>query len=178
MAGHVVFTKKYSSSARFMGYQHEQAYLLAKGNPAVPANPPPDVIPWTYTGNKLHPTQKPVGIFTPLLEAFTKPGDVVLDPFAGSGSTLVAARDMGCRFVGIELDETHHRTASTRLASKFNQPGIGQSRFRQPIVVQQPVVSKFHTPDTAVDVFDTVPFVAPVAQIRKVPAVHAGAFKL
>jgi DNA modification methylase len=52
MVGHVVFTKKYSSSARFMGYQHEQAYLLAKGNPAVPANPPPDVIPWTYTGNR------------------------------------------------------------------------------------------------------------------------------
>lgn len=177
MAGHVVFTKRYSSSARFMGYQHEQAYLLPKGNPAVPANPPPDVIAWTYPGNKLHPTQKPVGIVAPLLEAFTKPGDVVLDPFAGSRSTLVAARDMGRRFVGIELDETHHRTASTRLASKFNQPGIGWSRFRQPIIVQ-PVVSKFHTPETAVDVHDHVPFVAPVAQLRKPPGANATAPRL
>jgi adenine-specific DNA-methyltransferase len=118
-----------------MQYQHEQAYLLVKGNPEAPANPPPDVIPWTYTGNRLHPTQKPTGIFTPLLEAFTKPGDVVLDPFAGSGSTLVAARDMGRQFLGIEFDETHQRTASTRLASKFHQPGFGQSRFRQPIVI-------------------------------------------
>jgi len=177
MAGHIVFTKEYSSSARFLGYQHEQAYLLAKGNPDTPANPPPDVIPWTYTGNKLHPTQKPVGIFAPLLEAFTKPGDVVLDPFAGSGSTLVAARDMGRRFLGIELDETHHRTASTRLASKFNTPGIGQSRFRQPIIVQQPVVSKFHTPETAVDVHDTVPFVAPVVHVRAPVKVYAPVFK-
>ena len=166
MAGHVVFTKKYSSSARFMQYQHEQAYLLVKGNPVAPANPPPDVIPWTYTGNRLHPTQKPVGIFTPLLEAFTKPGDVVLDPFAGSGSTLVAARDMGRRFVGIELDEAHHRTASTRLASKFYQPGIGQSRFRPPLIAE-PAASKFNRPDTAVDVHDAVPFAAPVPRIRR-----------
>jgi site-specific DNA-methyltransferase (adenine-specific) len=36
MAGHIVFTKKYSSSARFVQYQHEQAYLLAKGNPVAP----------------------------------------------------------------------------------------------------------------------------------------------
>ncbi|HUQ94158.1 MAG TPA: DNA methyltransferase [Bryobacteraceae bacterium] len=125
IAGHVVFPKKYASSSRFMKYQHEQAYLLMKGNGALPASPPPDVIAWTYTGNKLHPTQKPVGIFTPLIEAFTRPGDVVLDPFCGSGSTLVAARDMGRRFVGIELDPVHHLTASARLQ---DQP-IAVSKF-------------------------------------------------
>ena len=56
IAGHIVFPKKYASSSRFMKYQHEQAYLLVKGNATLPASPPPDVIPWTYTGNKLHPT--------------------------------------------------------------------------------------------------------------------------
>jgi len=114
--GHIIFPKKYASSSRFVRYQHEEAYLLAKGNPPLPGSPPPDVIPWTYTGNKLHPTQKPVGIFMPLIEAFSRPGDVVLDPFCGSGSTLVAARDLGRRFVGIELDAEHHLTASARLA--------------------------------------------------------------
>jgi hypothetical protein len=39
----------------------------------------------------------------------------VLDPFCGSGSSLVAARDAGCRYIGIELDADHHRTASKRL---------------------------------------------------------------
>jgi DNA methylase len=47
VAGHVVFPKKYASGARFTRYQHEQAYLLIKGNAAPPRNPPPDVIPWT-----------------------------------------------------------------------------------------------------------------------------------
>jgi hypothetical protein len=39
----------------------------------------------------------------------------VLDPFCGSGSTLVAARDAGCAYLGIELDAGHHRTASKRM---------------------------------------------------------------
>ncbi len=115
IAGHIVFTKRYASSQRFLRAQHEQAYLLVKGNATPPRSPPPDVIPWTYTGNRLHPTQKPVGIFTPLIEALTKPGDTVLDPFCGSGSTLVAARDLGRRFIGIELDPVHHQPASRRL---------------------------------------------------------------
>jgi DNA modification methylase len=117
VVGHVVFPKKYASGARFTEYRHEQAYLLTKGSAAPPRNPPPDVIPWSYTGNRLHPTQKPVAIFNPIIEAFTKPGDTVLDPFCGSGSTLVAARDLGRHYVGIELDEAHQGTAYWRLKS-------------------------------------------------------------
>jgi adenine-specific DNA-methyltransferase len=113
--GHIVFRKTYASSSRYLRYHHEQAYLLAKGRPPAPACPPPDVIDWAYTGNRFHPTQKPLGILRPLIEAFSRPGDTVLDSFAGSGSTLVAARELGRRFIGIELDAVHHRTASQRL---------------------------------------------------------------
>jgi adenine-specific DNA-methyltransferase len=119
IAGHIVFPKHYASGAHFTKYQHEQAYLLSKGWPAKPEHPPADVIPWTYTGNKLHPTQKPVGSLRPLIEALTKPGDIVLDPFAGSGSTLVAAKETGRRFIGIELDCEHQHTAALRLQSRF-----------------------------------------------------------
>jgi site-specific DNA-methyltransferase (adenine-specific) len=70
---------------------------------------------WTYTGNKFHPTQKSIHILKPLIEAFTAPGQLVLDPFAGSGSTCVAAQRTGRRYIGVELDPTHHRTASARL---------------------------------------------------------------
>ena len=71
--------------------RHEQAYLLAKGHPQKPDAPLPDVQPWEYSGNIAHPTEKAVSILRPLVESFCPAGGVVLDPFAGSGSTLVAA---------------------------------------------------------------------------------------
>jgi adenine-specific DNA-methyltransferase len=115
IVGHVVFRKQYASSVRFMRYQHEQAYLLAKGNPRPPAQPVSDVIDFAYTGNRLHPTQKPIEALSPLIEAFCKPSGTVLDPFCGSGSTLVAAQQLDRRYLGIELDESHYRTALRRL---------------------------------------------------------------
>jgi site-specific DNA-methyltransferase (adenine-specific) len=118
VVGHIVFRKRYGSNARFLSYRHESAYLLAKGRPPLPGSPVPDVLDWEYSGNRLHPTQKPVQPLKTLIEAFTKPGDVVLDPFCGSGSTLVAAHELGRQFIGIELDEQHHRTASSRLAQR------------------------------------------------------------
>lgn len=113
--GHIVFRKRYASSVGIMAHHHESAYILAKGRVENPDKPIPDVLDWTYTGNRLHPTQKPVGILKPLIETFTCPGDTVLDPFCGSGSTLVAARETGRDFIGIELDARHHRTACQRL---------------------------------------------------------------
>jgi len=115
IAGHFVFPKKYASNSWHTQYRHEQAYLLAKGWPDKPARPPPDVIDWTYTGNKLHPTQKPVGILRPLVGAFSRPGDTVLDPFCGSGSTLVAADQLGRTYIGIELDVEYHRITTLRM---------------------------------------------------------------
>jgi DNA modification methylase len=115
IVGHVVFRKRYPSSTRFLRYQHEQAYVLAKGEVQPPAQPIPDVLDFPYTGNKLHPTQKPIAALTPLIEAFCPPQGIVLDPFAGSGSSLVAARQLGRSYLGIELDAQHHATATARL---------------------------------------------------------------
>lgn len=115
VVGHLVFAKQYQSKARFLAYQHESAYLLAKGQPALPAEPLPDVMPWKYSGNRHHPTQKPVECLAPLIESFSRPRDIVLDPFAGSGSTCVAARQVGRRFYGIEMDPKYHAAATQRL---------------------------------------------------------------
>lgn len=117
IVGHLVFRKRYASSARFLRCQHEQAYLLAKGTPRPPARPIPDVLEFPYTANRLHPTQKPIEALAPVIEAFTKPGDLVLDPFCGSGSTLAAAQQLGRDWTGIELEGRHYRTASGRLAA-------------------------------------------------------------
>lgn len=115
IAGHLVFTKSYASSRRFVATRHECAYVLAKGNPRLPLNPIGDVLPWQYTGNRLHPTEKPVAVLKPLIETFCHSGGLVLDPFCGSGSTLAAAAECGRSCVGIELDPVHHATASRRM---------------------------------------------------------------
>jgi DNA modification methylase len=117
--GHLVFRKQYASSGCFLRYHHEQAYLLGKGNIVPPVTPIPDVIDFPYTGNRLHPTQKPTQALRPLVEAFCPPGGIVLDPFCGSGSTLVAAQELGRDFIGIELDLAHHATASARLRQQL-----------------------------------------------------------
>ena len=116
IVGHIVFRKPYASKARYLSYTHESAYLLARGFPRPPECAPPDVIDWHYSGNRLHPTQKPVQSLKPLIAAFTKPGEIVADPFSGSGSTLVAAHELGRQYIGIDLDAGHHRTARQRLS--------------------------------------------------------------
>jgi site-specific DNA-methyltransferase (adenine-specific) len=113
--GHFVWVKRYASCVRHTQTKHEQAYLLAKGNPLPPKAPPADVLTWHYTGNRLHPTQKPVTSLTPLIEAFSRPGNIVLDPFAGSGTTGIAARQSGRRFLLIEKDTVYFKAACDRL---------------------------------------------------------------
>ncbi|SUH95444.1 methylase [Salmonella enterica subsp. arizonae] len=117
VVGHLVFTKNYSSKSAYVGYRHECAYILAKGRPDLPQNPLPDVLGWKYSGNRHHPTEKPVTSLQPLIESFTHPGAIVLDPFAGSASTCVAALQAGRRYIGIELMEQYHRAGQQRLAA-------------------------------------------------------------
>jgi len=115
VVGHLMFPKTYASSTRFVRYQHEAAFLLAKGEPRPPERPIGDVIPWKYTGNRLHPTQKPLSVLAPLVQTFSAEGDTVLDPFAGSGSTLMAAKSLGRSYIGFELDADYHAIAKRRL---------------------------------------------------------------
>jgi site-specific DNA-methyltransferase (adenine-specific) len=116
--GHMVFVKGYESGAGALGYWHESAYLLQKGQSARQPNfILPDIQPWFYTGNKLHPTQKPVPSLKPIIEAFTQEGEWVLDPFCGSGSTLMAAKILGRKYVGIEVDPKFVKTARNRVES-------------------------------------------------------------
>lgn len=61
----------------------------------------------------IHPTMKPIGMVTDILSAV--PGDIVLDPFAGSGTTLRAAKDLGRRAIGIEIEERYCEIAAARL---------------------------------------------------------------
>lgn len=72
-------------------------------------------------GNKCHPTEKPVELMEVLIANSTNENDIVLEPFAGGGSTCIAARNLKRRFIGIEIDEQYAKVANERLEQAQRQ---------------------------------------------------------
>ena len=68
-------------------------------------------------GAKVHPTQKPEALLHRAIMAASKPGEVILDPFAGTGTTLAVAKRLGRRFIGIERDPRYAAWARERVAA-------------------------------------------------------------
>jgi modification methylase len=68
-------------------------------------------------GRKAHPTQKPEALLHRVIVASTKPDDVILDPFFGSGTTGAVARRLGRRFIGLERDPAYADVARKRIAA-------------------------------------------------------------
>ena len=71
---------------------------------------------------KIHPTQKPISVLKRLIEIFTEEGDVVIDPCAGSGSTLRAAMEIGRNSYGFEVSSKFYKLASEQMLSSENMP--------------------------------------------------------
>ena len=89
-------------------------------------------------GDKAHPTQKPEALLHRVLVATTKPGDVVLDPFFGTGTTGAVAKMLGREFIGIEREESYRKVAEARIAKvrKFDKSAleVSQSKRAEPRV--------------------------------------------
>lgn len=68
-------------------------------------------------GDKVHPTQKPEALLARILMSSSKPGDVILDPFFGSGTTGAVAKRLGRHFVGIEREQSYIDAATARIAA-------------------------------------------------------------
>lgn len=79
---------------------------------------------------KIHPAQKPVGVLKKLIETFTDPGDVVIDPCFGSGATARAALELGRNFYGFEISKEFCRRAQSEMIdpylAKLNEPKAEQ----------------------------------------------------
>ena len=71
-----------------------------------------------------HPTQKPVGVITPLIEQFTKQGDAIADYVVGSGTTLVACEQLGRRGRGVEIEPKYVAVTLERLAGMGLEPRL------------------------------------------------------
>jgi DNA modification methylase len=76
------------------------------------------------TKSKLHPTQKPVGLLRKIIPNSTKIGEVVYDPFLGSGSTAVACQHLGRKCIGIELDEAYVEVSLKRLEKLTGEKAV------------------------------------------------------
>ena len=76
-------------------------------------------VPIVATADRFHPVDKPTKLLCQLVEPTTTLGEIVLDPFMGGGSTLVAAQALGRRAIGIELEEKYCEIAAVRLAQRM-----------------------------------------------------------
>ena len=78
----------------------------------------------SYNRHKLkyHPVQKPIRLLAGIIRDFTKPGDVILDPFVGSGTTCIAAEREDRRWIGIEIDKEYHKIAKMRIEVEKRRP--------------------------------------------------------
>ncbi len=79
---------------------------------------------WSMPENTVHPTQKPEKLLAKVILASSNVGDVVLDPFLGSGTTSVVAKKLGRRYIGIEVDEFYCCIAEKRLEMAESDRGI------------------------------------------------------
>ena len=98
-----------------VGAYNEKAFLKYNTNPN-------NIINISSNGSDtgLHPTQKPLKLMLALIELTTKENQIVLDPFCGSGTTIIAASSLDRDYIGIELDDNYYNNAIDRL-NKFKQ---------------------------------------------------------
>lgn len=90
-----------------------------------------DWFSWERDGKnipRIHPTQKPVSVLKRLIEIFTDPGDVVIDPCCGSGTTLRAAMELGREAYGFEIDRNFYRRARDEMLKPVDD---GQIRMEE-----------------------------------------------
>lgn len=86
---------------------------------------------------RTHPTVKPIALMKWLVQMVTPPGGLVLDPFAGTGTTAAAAREAGMQSLSIEADENHVRDIAVRLGITVDQAIKAEVRASVPVTAQQ-----------------------------------------
>ncbi len=101
--------------------KHEIIIFVNLGRPLKYRHP--DVLQFNRVSGSesVHPTQKPVDLLELLIRNSSEEGDMVLDPFMGSGSTMVAAAKLKRRYIGIELTQDYYNIAKNRVDAVTNQ---------------------------------------------------------
>ena len=106
-------------------YSYEPCFFINRGRSLVKPQAF-NVLRYETVQKKIHPTEKPTQLLRHIIQASCVAGEVVLDPFVGSGSTLIAAIQMNCRFIGVEKHENFYRQAAERIALALSGPKEGK----------------------------------------------------
>lgn len=78
----------------------------------------------TKKAPRFHPTAKPIALYAWIYNNYCKEGDILLDPYMGSGSSAIAAYELGYEYVGIEIDEIYYEEAKERLLKRMAQKSL------------------------------------------------------
>lgn len=97
--------------------KYEMILFCSNGDKKLNGGRDANIIKANRTQNNLHPTEKPVNLMEYFIEKSSEKNDLVLDTFAGSGSTLVACKNTNRNFIGFEIEETYINTINKRLQS-------------------------------------------------------------
>jgi site-specific DNA-methyltransferase (adenine-specific) len=114
----LVWDKGYPGLGTGFRAQHEMVILASNGTPDWHSYDYGNVLKEMRLTDTEHPHQKPVELVQKILLTTTKEGETVLDPFMGSGTTLLAAKQLGRRGIGIDLSEKHCETAAKRCSQE------------------------------------------------------------
>lgn len=106
-----------------VGHRAGGKLLWADDNRAVP-----NIFPMMPPRDRVHPNEKPLDLCGHFVALHTKPGQRVLDPFMGSGTTGVVAARRGLSFVGVELEPSHFETACRRISEALATPDLFQEK--------------------------------------------------
>lgn len=106
---------KYISDLEYIMYIHDKGSYFNNDAPLNFKKKTKRYAIITNKMEKLHPTEKPVELMKELITVHSKAGDVVLDPFMGSGTTGVACKSLNRDFIGMEIDEKYYNIAKDRL---------------------------------------------------------------
>lgn len=118
------------ATSRAFGAVHDSILFYSKGarhtwHPTADASSDfwDDIAPLNCRANERsgYPTQKPLALLRRIIEASSNPGDLVLDPFCGSGTTLIAAQQLGRRWVGIDMGAQAREFIARRFKTEFSQ---------------------------------------------------------
>lgn len=119
----LVWDKGYPGLGTGFRAQHEVVVVASNGEPVWHSYDYGNVLSENRLTRTQHPHEKPVIIVEKMLQTLTPPGGVVLDPFCGSGTTLVAAKNLGRRAIGIEIEERYCEIAARRLDQEVLELG-------------------------------------------------------